>query len=184
MKYAESPRGQRDQCPPLPLPSCYQSSLFFLFNLLSAGTTMEEREQKSEKWQIKVESERVLSTGEVSSGRTRTTEPRPTDRWRFSSHSSAPGKRHKGKKAMICSDCFSSSGPDSSPPLCEVSIYNRRVLFVCLSRKMSTLPNGLKSSSLVVAISFFKNCNKKYSLWIARTSEFFFEFLILKKTYF
>ena len=47
----------------------------------------------------KVESERVLSTGEVSSGRTRTTEPRPTDRWRFSSHSSAPGKRHKGKKS-------------------------------------------------------------------------------------
>ena len=48
MKNAESPRGQRDQCPPLPLPSCYQSSFFFLLNLLSAGTTMEEREQKSE----------------------------------------------------------------------------------------------------------------------------------------
>ena len=30
---------------------------------------------------------------------------------------------------------------------------------VSLSRKMITLPNGLKSSSLVVAISFFKHCN-------------------------
>ena len=32
----------------------------------------------------------------------------------------------------------------------ELSIYNRKVLFVCLSRKMITLPTGLKSSSLTV----------------------------------
>ena len=31
-----------------------------------------------------------------------------------------------------------------------LSIYNRKVLFVCLSRKMITLPTGLKSSSLTV----------------------------------
>ena len=48
MKNAELPRGQRDQCPPLPLPYYSQSSFFLSLNLLSAGTTMEEREQKSE----------------------------------------------------------------------------------------------------------------------------------------
>ena len=31
---------------------------------------------------------------------------------------------------------------------------------VSLSRKMITLPNGLKSSSLAVGISFFKHCKK------------------------
>ena len=36
-----------------------------------------------------------------------------------------------------------------------------KCLSVCLSQKMITLPNGLKSSSLAVAISFFKHCNKK-----------------------
>ena len=30
------------------------------------------------------------------------------------------------------------------------SIYNRKVLFVCVSRKMITLPTSLKSSSLAV----------------------------------
>ena len=40
------------------------------------------------------------------------------------------------------------------------SIYNRKVLSVCLSRKMITFPNGLKSSSLAVTI-FVKHCNKK-----------------------
>ena len=45
---------------------------------------------------------------------------------------------------------------------CQVlSIYVTKVLSVCLSQKMITLPNGLKSSSLVEAISFFKRCNKK-----------------------
>ena len=34
----------------------------------------------------------------------------------------------------------------------------------CVSRKMSTLPTCLKSSSSAVAISFFKQCNKKCSL--------------------
>ena len=32
----------------------------------------------------------------------------------------------------------------------ELSIYNRKVLFVCVSRKMITLPTSLKSSSLAV----------------------------------
>ena len=40
-------------------------------------------------------------------------------------------------------------------------IIGRFCLFVCLSRKMITLSNGLKSSSLAVEISFFKHCNKK-----------------------
>ena len=40
------------------------------------------------------------------------------------------------------------------------NIYNRKVLSVCLSRKMITFPNGLKSSSLAVTI-FVKHCNKK-----------------------
>ena len=41
---------------------------------------------------------------------------------------------------------------------------NLYIIGECLSRKMSTLPNCLKSSSLAVAISFFKQCNKKCSL--------------------
>ena len=51
--------------------------------------------------------------------------------------------------------------PSSNLLSLEKSIYNRKVLFVCVSRKMITLPNGLKSSSLAVAISFSKHCNKK-----------------------
>ena len=74
----------------------------------------------------------------------------------------------------------SSLSPSSSSPS---SIYNRKVLFVCLSRKMITLPNCLKSSSLVVAISFFKHCNKKYSLWIAPASKKNFYFWFFKKIF-
>ena len=36
-----------------------------------------------------------------------------------------------------------------------LSIYNRKVLCVCLSRKMSTLPNGLKSTSTSTSRSVF-----------------------------
>ena len=43
-------------------------------------------------------------------------------------------------------------------------IIGRFCLCVCLSRKMITLTNGLKSSFLAVAISFSKHCNKKCSL--------------------
>ena len=47
---------------------------------------------------------------------------------------------------------------------------------------MITLPNGLKSSTLEVAISFFKHCNKKCSLWIARANKIvFWTFDFLKK---
>ena len=40
-------------------------------------------------------------------------------------------------------------------------IIGRLCLSVCLSRKMITLPNNLKSSSLAVTLSFFEYCNKK-----------------------
>ena len=43
-------------------------------------------------------------------------------------------------------------------------IIGRFCLCVCLSRKMITLPNSLKSSSLAVAVPVFKHCNKKCSL--------------------
>ena len=85
---------------------------------------MEEREQKSEnvRRRRKVESERVLSTGEVSLGG-----PGPRNRGRPTDDASLRIRRlqekdTKAKKAMICSDCFSSSGRDSSPPLWEVYV--------------------------------------------------------------
>ena len=62
------------------------------------------------------------------------------------------------------------------------SIYNRKVLSVCLSRKMITLPNGLKSSSLAVAVSFFKHCNNKmFSMNCTCQQKFVFELLIVSK---
>ena len=45
--------------------------------------------------------------------------------------------------------------------LIDLYIIGRFCLFVCLSRKMITLSNSLKSSSLPVEISIFKHCNKK-----------------------
>ena len=60
-----------------------------------------------------------------------------------------------------------------------ISIYNRKVLSVCLSRKMITLPNGLKSSSLVVAF-FFLNIvtrNILYELHLPAKKIFTFDFL-------
>ena len=62
------------------------------------------------------------------------------------------------------------------------SIYNRKVLSVCLSRKMITLPNGLKSSSLAVAVSFFKHCNNKiFSMNCTCQQKFVFQLLIVSK---
>ena len=61
------------------------------------------------------------------------------------------------------------------------SIYNRKVLFVCLSRKMITLPNGLKSSSLAVAISLSKHCNTKmFSMNCTCQQKNFLNFLFFK----
>ena len=56
---------------------------------------------------------------------------------------------------------LSPGGKSSQDDTGELYIIGRFCLSVCLSRKMITLPNGLKSSSLAVAISFFKHCNKK-----------------------
>ena len=68
--------------------------------------------------------------------------------------------------------------------LCNLYIIGRFCLSVCVSRKMITLPTSLKSSSLVVAISFFKHCNKKCLLWIARASKKILTFNCLKRIYF
>ena len=62
------------------------------------------------------------------------------------------------------------------------SIYNGKRLSVCLSRKMITLPNGLKSSSLAVVVSFFKHCyNKMFSTNCTCQQKFVFELLIFSK---
>ena len=53
-------------------------------------------------------------------------------------------------------------------------IIGRFCLSVCLSRKMITLPNGHKSSSLGLAISFFKHCYKKMFSMSCRGQQFFF----------
>ena len=60
----------------------------------------------------------------------------------------------------------------------DLYIIGRFCLSVCLSRKMITFPNGLKSSSLALAISFFKHCYKKMFSMSCRGQQFFFELLI------
>ena len=89
-----------------------------------------------------------------------------------------------GNMVMVC-QCRRDMRWNERALECQVlSIYVTKVLSVCLSQKMITLPNGLKSSSLAVAIYFSKHSNKKMFSMNCTCQQIYFELMIFFKNIF